>query len=192
MARGRGRRSDDLNDQVIDINRVSKVVKGGRRFSFGAIVAVGNGNGSIGVGHGKANEVPEAIRKANDQARKSMVEIPIIDGTIPHESLGVFNAGRVLLKPAGAGTGVIAGGAVRYILELAGIQNILTKSLGSNNPHNVVHATMTALRQLNDPDEYRRRLGQEIPSEQDDEEAEQAGDAADDNADDGDETEASA
>ena len=165
MAR-RGRRSDDLNDQVIDNNRVSKVVKGGRRFSFGAIVAVGDCNGRIGVGHGKANEVPEAIRKANDQARNSMTEIPISDGTIPHESLGVFNAGRVLLKPAGRGTGVIAGGAVRYILELAGIENILTKSLGSNNPHNVVHATMTALKQLNDPDEYRRRLGQEIPEEE--------------------------
>jgi len=162
----RGRRSDDLRDQVIDINRVSKVVKGGRRFSFGSIVVVGDGNGTVGVGHGKANEVPEAIRKANDQARKSMIDIPIIDETIPHESLGVFNAGRVLLKPAGRGTGVIAGGAVRYILEIAGIGNILTKSLGSNNPHNVVHATMTALRQLNDPDEYRRRLGQEIPEDE--------------------------
>ncbi len=172
MARGRRRRrSDDLRDQVITINRVSKVVKGGRRFSFGAIVAVGDGNGKVGVGHGKANEVPEAIRKGNDQARKSMIKIPIIDETIPHESLGVSNAGRVLLKPAGAGTGVIAGGAVRYILELAGINNILTKSLGSSNPHNVVHATMTALRQLNDPDEYRARLGQEIPDEEEEDEA---------------------
>ncbi len=183
MARGRGRgrrrrRSDDLRDQVIDINRVSKVVKGGRRFSFGAIVAVGDQNGKVGVGHGKANEVPEAIRKANDKARKSMIEVPIIDDTIPHETIGVFNAGRVLLKPAGAGTGVIAGGAVRYILELAGIHNILTKSLGSNNPHNVVRATMTALRQLNDPDEYRRRLGQEIPQEEEELEEEQAEESA--------------
>ena len=170
--RRRRRRSDDLRDQVIDINRVSKVVKGGRRFSFGAIVAVGDGKGKVGVGHGKANEVPEAIRKANDQARKTMIDIPIIDETIPHQSIGVSNAGRVLLKPASAGTGVIAGGAVRAILELAGVSNILTKSLGTNNSHNVVHATMKALRQLNDPDEYRRRLGQEIPSEEEEDEAE--------------------
>ena len=172
--RRRRRRSDDMRDQVIDINRVSKVVKGGRRFSFGAIVVVGDGNGKVGVGHGKANEVPAAIRKANDKARKSMIKIPIIDETIPHETVGVSNAGRVLLKPASAGTGVIAGGAVRYILELAGVSNILTKSLGSSNPHNVVHATMKALRQLNDPDEYRRRLGQELPEEE--EEAKKSGD----------------
>lgn len=184
MARGRRRRrrSDDLRDQVITINRVSKVVKGGRRFSFGAIVAVGDGKGKVGVGHGKANEVPEAIRKGNDQARKSMIKIPIIDDTIPHETLGVSNAGRVLLKPAGAGTGVIAGGAVRYILELAGINNILTKSLGSSNPHNVVHATMTALRQLNDPDEYRARLGQEIPEEEEEEQKDKAQQSGDDDA----------
>ncbi len=166
MARGRRRsRNDDMRDQVIAISRVSKVVKGGRRFSFGAIVAVGDGEGKVGVGYGKANEVPEAIRKGNERARRAMISVPIIDDTIPHEVIGVFNSGRVLLKPASAGTGVIAGGAVRYILELAGVSNILTKSLGSNNPHNVVRATLDALEQLNDPDEYRRRLGQAIPEE---------------------------
>ncbi len=163
MAYGREEKAEnlDLEDTVIDINRVAKVVKGGRRFSFGAIVVVGNGDGYVGVGYGKAQEVPEAIRKGTQQARKDITEVPIVDdGTIPFEVIGEHNSGEVLLKPAGPGTGVIAGGPVRAILESAGISNILTKSIGSNTPHNVVGATMNGLRELWDPDEYRRRLGQ--------------------------------
>lgn len=167
MSNARRKKAADVEyrDQVITINRVSKVVKGGRRFSFGAIVVLGDGEGRVGVGYGKANEVPEAIRKANEKARKTMIDVPLINGTIPHLVLGKFNSGSVLLKPASPGTGVIAGGAVRAILELAGVGNILSKSLGSNNPHNVVAATMNALAQLQDPDEYRRRLGQTAADE---------------------------
>ena len=138
----------EFEERVVAINRVAKVVKGGRRFSFSALVVIGNGNGKVGVGLGKAGEVPEAISKASRQARKNMIEVHVETGSIPHQVLGEFGASQVMLKPANAGTGVIAGGAVRAVLESVGVKNILTKCIGTSNPHNVVRATLAGLRQL--------------------------------------------
>jgi len=158
----KGEDEDQFIEKVVHINRVAKVVKGGRKFSFSAIVVVGDGKGTVGCGLGKANQVPEAIRKGVEKAKRDMTYVHLENMSIPYQVIGKWGAGSVLLKPAGAGTGLIAGGAVRAVLEAAGIQNMLTKCLGSHNPHNLVRATITGLRSLRSPEEIARRRGKTL------------------------------
>ena len=149
----------ELIEKVVYINRVAKVVKGGRRFSFGAIVVVGDGKGNVGMAHGKENEVPEAISKGTERAKRLMTKVTVVDGTLPHEVIGRYGASTVYLRPAGKGTGVIAGGAVRAVLEACGFENVLSKSIGSSNPHNLVRATLDGLSKLQSRERYLMKLG---------------------------------
>lgn len=151
-----------LLEKIVYLNRVAKVVKGGRRFSFSALVVVGDGNGNVGYGLGKAQEVPEALRKATEHARKNMMTVPLVDGTLPYDVLGRYGSGRVLLKPASKGTGIIAGGAVRAIMEAAGVSDVLAKAIGTNNPHNVLKATMAGLASLRSAEEVSEMRGKTL------------------------------
>ena len=153
---------EDIKEKVISINRVTKVVKGGRNFRFSVLVVVGDENGNVGIGMAKAIEIPDAIRKAIQDAKKRMIEVPLKDTTVPHEMIGEFGAGKVIIKPASQGTGIIAGGPVRAVLELAGVKDIRTKSLGSNNPRNMVNATMEALKSLKKPEDVARIRGKSV------------------------------
>ncbi|MEM9835686.1 MAG: 30S ribosomal protein S5 [Bacteroidota bacterium] len=157
--RGNNQQESDLQEKMVSLNRVTKVNKGGRTFSFAAVVVVGDGKGKVGHGLGKARDISEAIQKASDVAKKNMIKVPIHKGTIPHEQLGKYGAGKVLIKPASDGTGVIAGGAMRAVLEIAGVQNVLAKSQGSSNPHNVIKATIDALKKLRSPQVIARQRG---------------------------------
>ena len=161
-AMSRDQNENGLIEKIVYLNRVAKVVKGGRRFSFSALVVVGDGNGSVGCGLGKANEVPEAIRKASETARKNMTEVAILDGTLPYETLGRYGAARVMMKPASKGTGIIAGGPVRAIMEAVGVHDILTKAIGTNNPHNVLKAALAGLQGLRSAEDVSRIRGKEL------------------------------
>lgn len=162
MTAARVSNESELIEKVVYINRVAKVVKGGRRFSFGAIVVVGDGDGHVGYAHGKAGEVPEAISKGTERAKRLMSKVSIIDGTLPHEVVGKYGASKVYMRPAGKGTGVIAGGAVRAVLEACGVENVLSRAYGSTNPHNLVRATIDGLKKLQSRESYMAKLGKSV------------------------------